>query len=96
VSPLLTWEGPGEVPSFCPQGCGGLTEDPYGGPCKACWGTVGGGKAPRCPLCCEHGKPLTGPCGWRGHDAGIPDDRPMWLCPHGIGVEPGTGNQAIR
>jgi len=40
VSPVLTWEGPGEVPSFCPEGCGGLTEDVYGGPCKACWAAV--------------------------------------------------------
>lgn len=30
-----------EVPNFCPEGCGGLTEDPYGGPCKACWRAVG-------------------------------------------------------
>lgn len=21
----------------CPMGCGGLTEDPYGGPCDRCW-----------------------------------------------------------
>lgn len=21
----------------CPHGCGRTTEDPYGGPCKACW-----------------------------------------------------------
>lgn len=32
-----------EIPNFCPQGCGGLTEDPYGGPCKRCWGAVGRG-----------------------------------------------------
>jgi hypothetical protein len=24
----------------CPEGCGGLTEDPYGGPCKTCWDKV--------------------------------------------------------
>lgn len=37
----------GEVPpdvldeiDLCPQGCGGRTEDPYGGPCKACWDAV--------------------------------------------------------
>jgi hypothetical protein len=42
VSPLLVWEGPAdEMPSFCPQGCGGITEDPYGGPCTACWDAVG-------------------------------------------------------
>jgi hypothetical protein len=40
LSPILTWEGPGEVPNFCPQGCGGITEDPYGGPCQACWDAV--------------------------------------------------------
>lgn len=22
---------------WCPNGCGGTTEDPYGGPCAACW-----------------------------------------------------------
>lgn len=27
--------------AWCPQGCGGTTEDPYGGPCKACWDKVG-------------------------------------------------------
>lgn len=34
----------GEVPAdaldaidLCPQGCGRTTEDPYGGPCRACW-----------------------------------------------------------
>jgi hypothetical protein len=26
--------------SWCPQGCGGFTEDPYGGPCKVCWREV--------------------------------------------------------
>lgn len=40
VSPILVWEGPGEVPNFCPEGCGGISEDPYGGPCKACWDAV--------------------------------------------------------
>src|ERR1700685_1243488 len=38
---ILVWEGPGEVPNFCPEGCGGITEDRYGGPCKACWDAVG-------------------------------------------------------
>lgn len=28
-------------PDPCPNACGGLTEDPYGGPCKACWSKVG-------------------------------------------------------
>lgn len=42
MSPILVWEGPAdEMPDFCPNGCGGVTEDPYGGPCKACWDAVG-------------------------------------------------------
>lgn len=40
MSPLLTWEGTGDVPNFCPEGCGGITEDVYGGPCKTCWAEV--------------------------------------------------------
>lgn len=24
----------------CPMGCGGLTDDPYGGPCTRCWNAV--------------------------------------------------------
>ena len=41
MSPAFTWEGPaGEMPDFCPEGCGGVTEDPYGGPCRACWARV--------------------------------------------------------
>ena len=41
-NPIITWRGgpDDEVPNFCPEGCGGLTEDPYGGPCKACWAKV--------------------------------------------------------
>lgn len=27
-------------PDPCPNACGRLTEDPYGGPCKACWNAV--------------------------------------------------------
>ncbi|MFI9558846.1 hypothetical protein [Nonomuraea endophytica] len=27
-------------PELCPQGCGGHTTDPYGGPCTACWNAV--------------------------------------------------------
>jgi hypothetical protein len=43
MSPILVWEGPAdEMPDFCPGGCGGLTEDPYGGPCRACWDKVPG------------------------------------------------------
>jgi hypothetical protein len=40
---ILTWEGSAdeEVPNFCPQGCGGISEDPYGGPCQRCWDAVG-------------------------------------------------------
>lgn len=26
--------------SPCPMGCGGMTDDPAGGPCKACWAKV--------------------------------------------------------
>lgn len=50
---------------------------------------------PRCPLCCEHGVPLSRPwCSYcEDRDGGyldaIADDEPMWLCPHGVGVEPG-------
>lgn len=51
MAPVLIWEGQGEVPSFCPNGCGGLTEDPYGGPCKACWDKVG-----RCCWCDRNGE----------------------------------------
>jgi hypothetical protein len=40
MSPVLTWEGTGDVPNFCPEGCGGITEDVYGGPCQACWDAV--------------------------------------------------------
>lgn len=32
-------------PDPCPNACGGLTEDPYGGPCKACWAKVTRGSA---------------------------------------------------
>lgn len=28
--------------AWCPQGCGATTEDPYGGPCAACWRKVDG------------------------------------------------------
>jgi hypothetical protein len=53
-------------------------------------------KAPRCPLCCEHGILLVRNCGWCENDydpdhladAWLPEEEPMWLCPHGIGVEP--------
>jgi hypothetical protein len=97
VSPALTWEGSGEVPNFCPQGCGGLTEDPYGGPCRACWEAVSAKKAPRCALCCDHGVPLTRNCGScedveGGYLDVISEDEPMWDCPHGIGVAPGQGS----
>lgn len=96
MSPLLTWEGTGEVPNFCPNACGGLTEDPSGGPCKACWDAAGTpGKAPRCPSCCDHGVPLTRNCGScedteDGYLDVLSDDEPQWLCPHGVGVEPGA------
>lgn len=63
MSPLLTWEGEGEVPNFCPEGCGGLTEDPYGGPCKACWDAVGRAdrdeEDERCTWCQRGGEMLS-------------------------------------
>lgn len=34
---ILEFELPEGSPDPCPNACGGLTEDPYGGPCKACW-----------------------------------------------------------
>jgi hypothetical protein len=34
----MEWIVPADVDiTPCPEGCGGLTEDPYGGPCSACW-----------------------------------------------------------
>jgi hypothetical protein len=27
---------------LCPMGCGRTTEDPYGGPCRACWDAAPG------------------------------------------------------
>ena len=64
MSPVFTWEGPaGEMPAFCPNGCGGVTEDPYGGPCKACWNAVGKTTedATRCP---DHRPVLDLAVGW--------------------------------
>lgn len=34
----------------CPNACGGLTEDPYGGPCKSCWANTGKGEWDDYPL----------------------------------------------
>lgn len=34
------------TPDPCPMGCGELTEDPYGGPCRACWAAVDQAPAP--------------------------------------------------
>lgn len=31
---------PDNTPDPCPNACGGLTEDPYGGPCKNCWTAI--------------------------------------------------------
>lgn len=39
---VVEWQGDVDL-NFCPQGCGGMTEDAAGGPCKACWSTVGRG-----------------------------------------------------
>lgn len=36
----IVWENLPDGAQPCPQGCGGLTEDPYGGPCRACWDAV--------------------------------------------------------
>lgn len=38
--PTLEFVLPEGTPDPCPNACGGLTEDPYGGPCKACWANV--------------------------------------------------------
>jgi len=35
--PTLEFVLPEGSPDPCPNACGSLTEDPYGGPCKACW-----------------------------------------------------------
>lgn len=43
VMPTLEFVLPEGSPDPCPNACGGLTEDPYGGPCKACWAKVGRG-----------------------------------------------------
>ena len=40
--PTPDFELPEGSPDPCPNACGGLTEDPYGGPCKACWAAVPG------------------------------------------------------
>jgi hypothetical protein len=37
---ILEFVLPEGSPDPCPNACGGLTEDPYGGPCKACWAKV--------------------------------------------------------
>lgn len=36
----IIWEDLPDDAWPCPMGCGGLTEDPYGGPCRACWDAV--------------------------------------------------------
>lgn len=33
----LTVEDDYDGPEPCPMGCGGLTDDVYGGPCSRCW-----------------------------------------------------------
>lgn len=39
--PTYEWIVPADVDiTPCPGGAGGLTGDPYGGPCKACWDAV--------------------------------------------------------
>lgn len=75
----LTWEFPADSDAWpCPEGCGGLTEDPAGGPCKRCWDQVPGpncicgpdstGEAPdERPECPVHGFDAEwGDTGWEG------------------------------
>ena len=38
--PTLEFVLPEGSPDPCPNACGGLTEDPHGGPCRACWAKV--------------------------------------------------------
>ncbi len=36
--PIIEFEVPEDHDLWpCPEACGGFTEDPYGGPCRACW-----------------------------------------------------------
>jgi hypothetical protein len=37
---ILEFDLPEGSPDPCPNACGGFTEDPYGGPCQACWRDV--------------------------------------------------------
>jgi hypothetical protein len=37
---ILEFVLPEGSPEPCPNACGGLTEDPYGGPCQNCWRDV--------------------------------------------------------
>ena len=42
---ILMWEFPADSDAWpCPEACGGLTEDPAGGPCKCCWDKVPGSR----------------------------------------------------
>ena len=36
----VTFPADADMPDFCPEGCGRTTEDPYGGPCNACWADI--------------------------------------------------------
>lgn len=38
---VYEWEFPADSDAWpCPEACGGLTDDPYGGPCSDCWKAV--------------------------------------------------------
>lgn len=62
--PTLEFVLPEGSPDPCPNACGGLTEDPYGGPCKTCWRKVGRDGEEEV---CED-------CGWAGCEGGCLDD----------------------
>lgn len=38
--PTLVWDNLPPDAQPCPMACGGLTDDPYGGPCTRCWNNV--------------------------------------------------------
>jgi hypothetical protein len=62
---IYTWDLPADSDAWpCPEACGGLTEDPAGGPCKRCWDKVAG------PL--ETSADWAGPIHW--HDDGAAEN----------------------
>lgn len=71
-------------------------DDFVGLACERCGSEPGRVQAPRCELCCVHGVPWERSyCPWCQdeqedyYDAHPDDTDQQWLCPHGIGVEPG-------